>query len=499
MVNDTDIDPWALMTPAERAEAERLLNDWVPEFPAWLPKTAPKDWVWDWPHQLYLYDILQDVTSGVCDRLMISMPPRHTKSETITIRYVAWRICCDPKIRVVVACYNAEHAERFSRKIKRIVSQAGVKLSGERKAASEWETTAGGGLRAVGVGSGITGMGFDLLMIDDPVKSREEADSDAYRNRCYAWYTDDLYTRQEPWAAVILVMTRWHQDDLAGRILASPEAKEWRRVSLPAICEGEADELGRDIGEALCPDRYDIPELERIKGVMGSYAFNALYQGSPSPPEGDLIKKAWFRFWGYHNMPDSFDEIIQSWDTAMTKGSGDRTSGGVWGRKGANIYLLDRVTGQWDTPQVLAEIKKVSIRYPLASTKLIERKANGAAVIDLLHDELAGIVPIEPRGDKISRVHAVLPVIESGNVYLPDSAIAPWVEEYIEELCGFPTRAHDDDVDMTTMALDRLRPNSRAAEEAAKEKVPDDLALWLKMKENGRHNERPKVSTGWGG
>jgi hypothetical protein len=245
-----------LLTAHERAELDALLAAEPMSFQAFLRASTP-NWTWDWPHQQVLYTYLDRITDGTCDRLAISMPPRHAKSETVTVRYVAWRIIRNPCLRVVIGCYSQVMANQFSRKVRRLVERY-TPLSRECNAVDKWETAegegTGGGLRVVGIGGGITGQGFDLLVIDDPVKSREEADSEAYRERLWSWYTDDLYTRQEPGAAILLIMTRWHEDDLAGRILrheadqraAEEEADNWECLNLPALCEDpEGDPLAR--------------------------------------------------------------------------------------------------------------------------------------------------------------------------------------------------------------------------------------------------------------
>ena len=193
-------------------ERERARRD----FDVWLDQVTPT-WEWRWRHLVYIRTYLDRVTRGDLKRLMLFVPPRHGKSEQTTIRYPTWRLERDPTLRVIVGAYNQILANKFSRKARRIAVQR-LDLSAERVAVEDWETAQGGGFRVVGVGGGITGQGGDLIIIDDPVKNREEANSQAYRDRVWEWYTDDLYTRLEPGGAIILIMTRWHEDDLAGRI-----------------------------------------------------------------------------------------------------------------------------------------------------------------------------------------------------------------------------------------------------------------------------------------
>lgn len=312
----------------KRLDEERDLREW-------LGALGESGCQWDAPHLQVIQHELGRVTAGRCDRLMLFLPPRHGKSELVTVRYPVFRLQRRPELRVIIGAYNQALAERFSRKARRIAA-ARFALSRDRNTAWEWETQAGGGVRAVGVGGGVTGLGADLILIDDPVKSREEAESRTYRDRVWDWYRDDLYTRQEPGCAVILVMTRWHEDDLAGRILASEEAGAWRVVRLPALAESEAeyrawaemqrerrsvkgagwdpedlesawpaslsppqlslsDPLGRAEGEPLWPSRFPAPALHRIRTALGSRSFAALYQGRPLPAEGGLFRREWFR------------------------------------------------------------------------------------------------------------------------------------------------------------------------------------------------------------
>jgi predicted phage terminase large subunit-like protein len=423
------------------------------EFPEWLWAITP-GFTWDWPYLQLIDKHLDRITSGELRRLMLFLPPRHGKSEKVTIRYPVWRLAQDPTLRVIIGAYNQTLAERFSRKARGIAKRAGLRLSEERATAADWETTEGGGIRAVGVGSGVTGHGANAIIIDDPVKSRQEAESRAYRDRVYDWYTDDLYTRLEPNAALILIQTRWHEDDLAGRILASDDGPNWTVISLPAEAE-ENDPLGREIGEPLCPERYDTDALADRRRVLGSYGYNALYQQRPSPPEGGIIRREWIRH--YPVRPERLDVVLQSWDMAF-KASDDSSYvvGQLWGRSGANCYLLDQVRAHLDFPATVRAVQEFSERYPAASLKLVEDKANGTAVIATLRDRLNGLVPVKADVSKEARASAVSWLFEAGNVWLPSPQAAPWINDYIDELTSFPNAAHDDQVDATTQALARL-------------------------------------------
>ena len=269
----------------------------------------------------YIRAKLDRVTRGEIDRLMLFLPPRHGKSELVTVRYATHFLECHPDKNVIIGAYNQTLANKFSRKARAIAGLR-LKFNDTRTAVEEWETEKGGIFRSVGVGSGVTGQGGNLIIIDDPVKNREEAESQVYRDKVWDWYTDDLYTRAEPNAPIILIMTRWHKDDLAGRILASEDGKNWEVVCLPAEAE-PGDPLGRTLGEALCPDRYDLTRLRRIKSVLGR-SYSALYQQRPVPREGGMFKEIWLKL---EDVVPAQARRVRWWDKASTEGGGDFTAG----------------------------------------------------------------------------------------------------------------------------------------------------------------------------
>jgi predicted phage terminase large subunit-like protein len=444
-------------TRAKRRRHNPVTATAVAPLGEWLPNVSPT-MRWDWAHLRMVIDALQRVERGEQLRLIITMPPRHGKSELTTIRFPVWSLMRKPSRRVIVAAYNQTLANTFSRRARRIAEQAGLRLAGDRTAVEQWETRAGGGLRAVGVGGGVTGLGADLIVIDDPIKNRAEAESKTYRDRVWEWYRNDLYTRREPGAAIIVMLTRWHEDDLIGR-LTDPRnahydpdmATEWEIINLPAEA-GPNDPLGREVGAALCPDRFDVEELRKTKRVLGSYAYAALYQQQPAPVEGNIVKREWFQ--RYRQLPEAIDQWVVSVDlTYDNKTDGDYVAMHVWARAKADMYLVDRVHGQLDVIGQLASLRTIAERWPQARPILIERRANGAAVITLLRREIAGVVPIEPKGSKEARLRSVAPLIESGNVWLP---VGPMGEAIIAEVCAFPNAQHDDDVDAMTQALNRF-------------------------------------------
>ncbi len=414
-------------------------------FEDWLPAVSPY-FKWDWRHLAYIREHLDRVTAGEIRKLMIFCPPRHGKSELATIRYPAWTLERWPDKRVILGAYSEDLAARFSRKARRIASSR-IALSNDRNTASDWETMTGGGLRAVGVGSGVTGGGANLIVIDDPVKSREEANSAAYRERVWQWYTDDLYTRLEPGGAIVLIMTRWHGADLAGRILDSDDAANWTVVNLPALAEAN-DPLGRLEGEALCPERFDEDALARIKLVQGS-SFQALYQQRPSAIEGAIFKREWWK--SYRELP-AFKRIVHSWDTSFKTGlENDYSVCTIWGETDTGYYLIHRFKQRLEFPELKRTVDTLATMHR-PNAVLIEDKASGQSLIQEIKRQTSlPVLAVKVDTDKVSRAYAVTPIIEAGKVFLPESA--PWLDDYLDTMASFPNADHDDDVDSTTQAL----------------------------------------------
>lgn len=440
----------------------------------WLPVVSPT-FTWTWRQTSYIIDHIEQMLAGDIDKLMIFMPPRHTKSETVTVRLPAYILENNGHDRVIVGAYNQTLVNKFSRKTRRI-AQSRFELSKERTAVEDWETKEGGGLRAVGVGGGVTGQGGNWIIIDDPVKNREEANSPTYREKCWDWYTDDLYTRLEPGGKLILIMTRWHEDDLAGRILASEDGPNWTVINLPALAEAN-DPLGREEGEALCPERYTEADLLRIKRVMGA-SFQALYQQRPAAEEGEIFKREW---WQYYREAPKLKWIMQSWDTAFKKGAeNDYSVCTTWGCTNTGFYLLDRWKEKVDYPTLKKTAKGMAAKW-CPRTILIEDKASGQSLIqDLKTGTNLPIIAVPVDSDKITRAHAVTPTVEAGNVYLPESA--PWLQDYIDEHAVFPNGSHDDEVDSTTQFLNYVRRKGEAAfkdfAEAAEAKGKAGQHVW---------------------
>ncbi len=411
-----------------------------------------------------------DVKRGLSPRMVITMPPRHGKSELVSRRFPAWCLGLDPDLSFMSVSYSDSFAKRLNKDVQRIMDSdayseifPGTCLR-EAKRANAVRTSGlfeipgrSGSYRSAGVGGGITGMGADILSIDDPFKDRASADSPTIRQRVWDWYASTAYTRLSPGGGVLVTVTRWHEDDLVGRLLAAQTQERgdrWTVVNYPAIAE--TDERHRKMGEALHPERFDIDALKRIRANVGEYEWSALYQQHPVPRGGGVFKAGWIRHWGV--LPKVFDRMIQSWDFTFKDGkTSDNVSGQVWMKSGPNFYLLDCDTARMDFVSQIRAMRRMTAKWPEAVGKVVEDKANGPAIISALGSEISGIIPYTPRGSKTARAYAVSPLFEAGNVLLPPMDDEhPWVREYIDEMLSFPGGEHDDRVDATTQALDTL-------------------------------------------
>ena len=430
-------------------------------FQNWLNKNA-KPFKWDWRHQLFLYKALHRVTTGACKRLIITMPPRHGKSETVTIRYAAWRLERDPKLNIILGSYNQKLANRFSRRIRAIVEER-IPLAKDKRSADEWETKVRGGVKAVGVGAGITGFGGSLVIIDDPVKNRAEAESRTMRDNVWDWFNDDIYTRLEPGAAIILIQTRWHEDDLAGRLLkqSADGGEAWERVDLPALAE-ESDPLGRPIGEALWPERYSREDLEAIRRQQGTYSFSALYQQQPVPSDGGLFKREWFQH--IVSRPPSGLVWARGYDLAVsTKTTSDHTASFrcAFDRNG-NLYIADGFRRRIEYPEQRRYVID-RVREERNTSHGIEKALHGQALVqDLRQDVKVRGRPIEAirvDTDKITRALAWAGLAEDGKVILVQGT---WIDDFVDEVCSFPYGSHDDQVDAVSLAVRMLSRRKRA-------------------------------------
>ena len=435
---------------------------------------------------------LMDVENGTCDRLIISMPPQEGKSTRVTKVGPLWFLTRNPERRIAVVSYSAGLALTFGRDIRKFITDnqgqegtldLGLRISPDNGAASEWTLDKHkGGVKAVGLTGGLTGKPADILFIDDPVSNREQAESPTFRERAKNFWRSVGSTRLAPGAPVILILTRWHVDDMAGFLLSQPDKARWRVINIPAQAnhdpdEGETDPLGREPGEWMVSARTNEKtgqsrtpdEWEQIRIQAGPRDFSALYQGSPNPETGNVFPKEWARYdqplWieqpdGSRRVPGigrDDHELVQSWDfTFKDKPTSDFVVGQVWLRIGMEAYLLDMVRARLNFNASEAALLAMSAKWPQAVAKFIEDKANGPAVINSLQKRLVGLIPIEPEGSKFARASAVSPLAHSGNIILPTAELLPNVEELIEEAKAFPNGAHDDTIDAMSQGTNRL-------------------------------------------
>ena len=414
-----------------------------------LKRTYPPTWTIDAEHIREIALHLEAVERGEIDRLAIHMPPRHAKSETVTYRFPVRWLLRNPTDNVLVTGYNERFARKFGRRSRNMAMELGI-VGSDKTAADEWETTAGGLYMARGVGSPPTGTGFRLINIDDPIRRREDADSEVYREKVWDWYTDDLYTRLEPGGAIVLVMTLWHEDDLGARAVAS-EAHRWTVLKLKAI---------DDSGKALWPERYPVAALERIREVMrrneGERSWEALYQQNPTPREGAFFKP------GMLEIVDAIPGNLPScraWDMAATENDGDYTAGvklagpdatGLW-------YVVDVRRGRWGTDTRNQEIKAAALSDG-TSVKIRGPQDPGAAgkeAAKAFVRMLAGytVKTAMVSGAKEVRADPFSAQVNAGNVRL---LRGDWNAAFIEELRTFPGGKHDDQVDAVSDAFAEL-------------------------------------------
>ena len=418
-------------------------------------------------------------------RLIVSIAPQEGKSQRVTKVGSLWALTRNPELRLGIASYAQALAEGFGREVRNTIStlngdentlDLGLRIARDNGSARRWQLDGHrGGIVCVGIGSGLTGRPLDALTIDDPFADAEQAGSAYYRERVWDWWQSVGAPRLAPGAPAIVILTRWHEDDLAGRLVAAEDGHRWRVINIPALADhdpakGQSDPLGREPGEWLTSARgRTVAEWEQIRIQAGSRVFAALYQGRPSPDAGNVWQRQWWRrysvpLWSQHpDRPDAYivrecDELVMSWDMTFkdTKGS-DYVAAGVLARRGADVFLLDVIRKRLSFPDTLVAFAALVARWPQVAAKYVEDKANGPAVISTLKSKIPGIVAINPKDSKYGRATAVAPFIEAGNVLLPDPEIALFdPEELVTEAASFPNGPHDDLVDMMSQALAEL-------------------------------------------
>ena len=413
-------------------------------------------------HHTMIAKRFEDIANGKNKRLIINMPPRHTKSEFASFLFPSWIIGRDPKTKIIQTTHTAELAVNFGRKVRNLLDTPeyrnifpDVRLQSDSKAAGRWSTNHGGEYFAAGVGGAITGRGADLLIIDDP-HSEQDALSETAMEHAYEWYTSGPRQRLQPGGAIVIVMTRWSLKDLTAKILKAQgyadHSDKWEVIEFPAIMPS---------GKACWPEYWDKEELEGVRASLSVAKWNAQWQQNPTSEEGAIIKKEWWNRWEEDEVP-KLEYIIQSYDTAFSKReTADYSAITTWGvfypkQDGpAHLILLDAKKGRWDFPELKAQALK-QYKFWEPETVIIEAKASGTPLTQELRQMGIPVVNFTPSkgNDKLTRVHAVSPLFESGMIWAPDER---WADEVIEECAAFPNGAHDDLVDSTTQALMRYR------------------------------------------
>jgi predicted phage terminase large subunit-like protein len=407
-------------------------------------------------------DFVEEDTGHPYDVLGLSVPPQHGKSQSVTEVLPSWYLGRHPDRKVIEISYNDDFAAYFGRRNRQHITDFGPFVFGIHLGANASEHSfelAGrkGRMISCGLGGGITGNAADLIVMDDPIKSRLEADSEVYRARLWDLWQNSVKSRLSAGGKVILIQTRWHEDDLYGKLEKTEEF--FRKINIPCEAE-ENDLLGRAPGEALAPE---IGKGEAwLAAFKASYkdgmrAWNALYQGRPSSQEGNILLRRWWRLYKESTEEkEAFcDNVILSVDCAFKDSEdGSRVAIQCWGQKYANSYLLDAVARPMGFSDTIKEILLMKRTHPRASLILIEEKANGAAVIETLRKYFPGVVGVTPKGGKVARAYAVQGSLESGNVYLPEAS--DFADDFMEECASFPYGTFDDQVDAFTQAQNKL-------------------------------------------
>ena len=420
------------------------------------------------PHIDRIVRTMESVARGDITRLIINMPPRYAKTEVAVKMFMDWSLANNPNARFMHLSYSDSLVTDNSDAVRDCLKSDFFRelfpdtvISRKTDAKDKWYTTKGGGLYAVSTGAPITGFGAGIkgervytgtgspadgfggaIIIDDPHKA-DDAKSDIARERVNSRYMGTIDTRKnDEKTPVIVIMQRLHDHDMSGFLLGGGSGEKWDHLVLKAV---------QDDGTPLWPTKHSIDDLER-KREADPEMFASQYQQSPMVATGNIFRKEWFRYYDPYELPTMFDRVFQSWDLTFKKAvHTDYVCGTVWGKKGADFYLLDMVHEKMSFTESLRNILQMTQKYPSATAKYIEEKANGDAVMDVLREKVSGIIPVVPRESKLARAHAVTPLFQAGNVRLPRNA--PWIFDYEDEMTKFPNASHDDIVDSTTQGL----------------------------------------------
>ena len=414
-------------------------------------------------HHRHIAKKFNDLANGKINRLIVNMPPRHTKSEFASFLLPAWMVGRNPKLKIIQATHTGELAIRFGRKAKTLIDSDDyrkifdTRLREDSQAAGRWETAQGGEYFAAGVGGAITGRGADLLIIDDP-HSEQDALSATAMESAYDWYTSGPRQRLQPGGKIVCVMTRWSTKDLTGKLLAhqkETKSDKWHVVEFPAILEDD------DPPVPVWPEYWKLEELESVKATLPVGKWNAQWMQNPTSEEGAILKREWWRKYDREDIP-ALHHVIQSYDTAfLKKETADYSAITTWGifypdeDSGANLILLDAIKGRYEFPE-LRRLALDQYKYWNPETVIVEAKASGLPLTHELRQMDIPVINFTPSkgNDKHVRVNTCAPLFESGMIWAPDQKFA---QEVIEECAAFPFGDHDDLVDSTTQAIMRFR------------------------------------------
>ena len=468
------------------------------------------DFIDNW-HIECMCEYLEAVRLGQINRLLINIPPRYMKSIAVTVAFPTWVWTTEPHKRIISLSYSATLSKKHNINRRDVIKNPWYKnywnnqftLKEDMNTQMKFENDKMGFMFATSVGGTLTGEGGDYIIVDDP-HSPKQADSDAERESAIEFFKTTLPTRlnNKKKGAIIVVMQRLHENDVSGYCL---ESGIYEHLNLTGLSEKKEiitfpislRTIERQYNEPLWEAREDNKELDLMKKALGSNGFSAQYQQNPTPTGGGEIKEKWFKYWIPSDMdfqdveikvgnemvkikptklPFKFDMILQSWDMNFKQKEGcDPIGCHIWANKGADIFLLDRLNKQVGFVETVKEVVKVTSKWKEATIKLIEEKANGAAVIDVLQHKIGGFIPIIPKESKRARLSAVSPWIEGGNVYIPHPKLYDWVNDFVQQCIKFPFAKNDEDIDCLSQALYRFIYSAHNEEEEKKEKSIEEI------------------------
>jgi predicted phage terminase large subunit-like protein len=457
--------------------AKRGLREFVEI--AWPLVEPSRPYIRNW-HTDAICDHLQACAKRQIKRLVVTVPPGSMKSLSCCVFFPSWTWTQAPEQKFIYASYNDKLSRRDSLRTRRLIESDWYRdrwgdqfeLHQDRKGAEVYSNDAGGFRMMTTIKGGVTGEHADIQVVDDPIKpldvSKSLAVADTALKEVDAWWNETMASRLVDFenSVRIIVMQRLVEGDLAGRAIEEgyehlmlPMEFEIKRKCYTSI---GFEDPRTDEGELLSPSRFSRDAVDQLKREMGTRGASAQLQQNPVPAGGNIIKEHWIRY--YDRVPTRFSSLIQSWDCSFDDGEdASFVVGSVWGVIKGNYYLVDQIRAQLNFPDTLKAIKSMTTKHPKSRQKLVEKKANGAAVIATLEKEISGLIPINPDGSKVARVHAIEHLWEAGNVWLPSPALASWVScpgGFVEEVTGFPGRRHDDQVDAMSQALVFLEKKS---------------------------------------